>query len=99
MKKLSQEDFILKVRQVHGDKYDLSRVNYVNSTTSVSIGYDGIQHFQQISHFSGLEAFEYRKVNDEIKTKYCGDRNIKLVRISYKEIDNIDSILNKNIII
>lgn len=66
---------------------------------NLCIEYDGIQHFQPIGHFGGLEAFEYRKTNDEIKTKYCDDKNIKLVRISYKEINKIDSILNKNIVI
>ena len=66
---------------------------------NLCIEYDGIQHFQPIEHFGGLEAFEYRKTNDEIKTKYCNDKNIKLVRISYKEINKIDSILNENIVI
>lgn len=34
---LSQEEFILRAKEVHGDKYDYSKVNYVNSTTKVCI--------------------------------------------------------------
>jgi len=34
---LSTEDFIKKARQIHGDKYDYSKVNYVNTKTPVCI--------------------------------------------------------------
>ena len=37
MKKLTTEEFIQKARDVHGDKYDYSKVEYVNSTTKVCI--------------------------------------------------------------
>ena len=36
-KKLTTETFIEKAREVHGDRYDYSRVNYINSTTPVKI--------------------------------------------------------------
>lgn len=36
-KKLTTEDFILKARQVHGWKYDYSKVNYINAKTKVCI--------------------------------------------------------------
>jgi hypothetical protein len=36
-KKLTVEDFIMKARQVHGDKYDYSKVKYVNYLTHVEI--------------------------------------------------------------
>lgn len=36
-KKLTVEDFIMKARQVHGDKYDYSKVKYVNNLTHVEI--------------------------------------------------------------
>lgn len=31
------EEFILKAKKIHGDKYDYSKVNYVNNTTKVCI--------------------------------------------------------------
>lgn len=37
MSKLLTEEFIKKARAVHGDKYDYSKVKYVNSTTRVCI--------------------------------------------------------------
>lgn len=37
MRKLTKEDFIEKARIVHGDKYDYSNVEYINSTTPVCI--------------------------------------------------------------
>jgi len=35
--KLSTKDFILKAKLIHGDKYDYSKVNYINSSTKVCI--------------------------------------------------------------
>ena len=36
-KKLTTRDFIERARQVHGDKYDYSKVEYVNNSTKVCI--------------------------------------------------------------
>lgn len=36
-KKLSTEIFIQKAREIHGDKYNYDKVNYINSTTKVCI--------------------------------------------------------------
>ena len=36
-KKLTKDIFVEKARKVHGDKYDYSKVNYVNSATKVCI--------------------------------------------------------------
>ena len=38
MAKLKTEEFIAKAKAVHGDKYDYSKVEYVDSTTKVCIG-------------------------------------------------------------
>ena len=46
----------------------------------------------------GEFGFEYRKLNDRIKTEYAINNNIKLLRISYKERKFISSILKNNII-
>ena len=37
MKKLTTEDFIAKAREVHGDKYDYSKTEYVNNKTPICI--------------------------------------------------------------
>jgi hypothetical protein len=59
------------------------------------IEYDGIQHFVPIPYWGGTESFEYRKKLDAIKSNFCKVNEINLVRISYKEEDKIESILEK----
>lgn len=36
-KKITQEEFIRRAREIHGDKYDYSKAEYINSTTKVCI--------------------------------------------------------------
>ena len=36
-KKKTTEQFIEKARKIHGDKYDYSKVEYINATTDVCI--------------------------------------------------------------
>ena len=42
--------------------------------------------------------FENTKKKDVIKTKYCLDNSIKLIRIPYWEKDKIEEILQKELI-
>ena len=37
IKKYNKEDFISKAIAIHGNKYDYSKVNYLNSRTKVCI--------------------------------------------------------------
>ena len=41
--------------------------------------------------------FEDTKKRDTIKNKYCIDNNIRLIRISHKDFNNIPSILEKEL--
>ena len=36
-RKLTQEEFIARAKEKHGDKYDYSKVRYVNASTPVTI--------------------------------------------------------------
>ena len=56
------------------------------------IEYDGIQHFEPIDYFGGQESLEYTQKHDKIKTEYCQNNNIKLLRIPY--FKNIEEELN-----
>jgi hypothetical protein len=49
------------------------------------IEFDGIQHFKPVKLFGGEKEFEKTKIKDEIKSRYCLDNNINLIRISYLE--------------
>lgn len=66
------------------------------------IEYDGQQHFEVVDFFGGEKGYERRRHNDNIKTKYCEDNNISLLRLPYYlsqdeikvKIENITNILN-----
>lgn len=58
------------------------------------IEYDGEYHYKMIA---GFDEFVKRKINDTVKTKYCQDNNIKLIRIPYWEEKNIKNILMKEL--
>jgi len=153
--KLTNNTFIEKANKVHNNKYDYSKVNYINSQTKIEIicpihssffqapfshllnhgcpicnsskgelqiksyldgnninyvrqktfnkckhkrplpfdfylseyntviEYDGRQHFKAIDFFGGEKEFEIRKKRDNIKTNYCLNNNINLIRVPY----------------
>ena len=59
------------------------------------IEYDGEQHFSPIEHWGGEEMFKIRQQNDKIKTEYCKEKGINLIRISYKQSKSeISEIIN-----
>lgn len=62
------------------------------------IEFDGIQHFIPIEYFGGEIAYNKYKANDRLKDEYCIQKGIKLLRIDYRDLNNIDYILSKNII-
>lgn len=52
------------------------------------IEYDGKQHYQPVNYFGGETAFELLKERDRIKTDFCKENNIGLLRIPYdKDIE------------
>jgi hypothetical protein len=50
---------------------------------NVLIEYDGRQHYEAIEYFGGEEELNWIKYKDAIKTKYCLDNNIPLLRLPY----------------
>ena len=48
-KKITTAEFIERARDVHGDKYDYSKVNYVNRRTKVTIICSKHGEFEQIA--------------------------------------------------
>jgi hypothetical protein len=57
------------------------------------IEFDGLQHNKKITYFGGEKGYQYTKKNDEIKNKYCIEKNIPLIRITYDQINNLDALL------
>lgn len=62
-----------------------------------AIEFDGIQHYQPIDYFGGLEAYNRLKINDEIKNNYCEDNYINLIRIKYDQENIIWELLWENL--
>lgn len=74
-KRLTTEDFILKSKEIHGDKYDYSLVNYVNNNTKVKILYNDIIYEQlpsnnlkgfKCENIKGLTQEDFLKKSKEI---------------------------------
>ena len=178
-KKLTTEEFTKRAKEIHNDKYDYSKVNYVNYNTKVEIicpihgsfwqspaahnrlkqncphcknkwkgeesifrwlnnhgfeqnkdfirektfddlrgkancplrydfyipsknlliEYNGSQHYKPTKFFKDdLGAFEERRSRDLKKKEYARNNNINLLIISYKELNNLESILEEQIL-
>lgn len=59
---------------------------------NVCIEYNGKQHYEPIDYFGGKEMFNLIQQRDAIKTQYCKDNNIVLIKIKYNE--NIEEVLD-----
>jgi len=57
------------------------------------IEFDGEQHFEPVKRFGGLLSFQRTQLHDNIKTRYCLENNISLLRIPYNKIKKIEKIL------
>lgn len=64
---------------------------------NIAIECDGKQHYLYGCFGGNLLSLMNIKYRDNIKTKYCQENNIKLIRIPYWEIDNIEGILLKEL--
>lgn len=88
------------------DKKQLPFDFYIPSL-NLCVEYDGEQHFVEKHFFSNdrliADQFDsltsYVKYHDSIKTDYCKNNNISLLRIPYTKITNIEKILNENILV
>ena len=67
------------------DKRTLPFDFYLESL-NICIEFDGEQHFLNRKTFGGDNRFEDIKRKDKIKTKFCKEKNIKLIRINYKDV-------------
>ena len=91
----------LKIKYIQQYKFDDCKINYKLSFDfylpqyNCCIEYDGKQHSEIVEHFGGLDGFISTKIRDTYKNWYCEKNNIKMIRISYKDFNNIEEILNK----
>jgi hypothetical protein len=66
------------------------------SDYNMCIEFDGEQHFKTSKVWGGQEKLKLIQLRDQIKTDFCKNNNIKLVRIKYNEniLDKLASYLN-----
>lgn len=69
-----------------------------NNNLSMLIEYDGEQHFRPIGYFGGEKGYEETIKRDNIKTNFCKENNIPLLRIKYTDFENLDKILSGNLL-
>ena len=60
---------------------------------NICIEFDGIQHYSPIKIFGGAKHFTYIKYKDEIKNNFCTKNKIKLIRIRYDQVNELNNIL------
>ena len=103
-------DFLLLNNTVFNEQYKFNDCkntrplpfDFYLSDYNMCIEYDGQQHYKVVC-FGGIseeeaqQNLEIRKINDKIKTQYCKENNIKLLRIPYWEFNNIENILKKEL--
>lgn len=78
---------------------ELDRLSYDFYLTkqNILIEYDGEQHFRPVKIWGGKNGFIKQKQRDEIKTHFAKKENIKLIRIPYTKIKEIDKILTNEL--
>lgn len=64
---------------------------------NLCIEYDGEHHYNTYKHFGGEDRLHLTQHRDSIKTQYCIDNNIQLLRIPYWDFNNIKEILEREL--
>jgi len=67
------------------------------SDHNICIEFDGRQHFEPVEIFGGEKEYLIRIKNDKIKSDWCLNNNVELIRISHLDIDKIYDILDLKI--
>jgi len=57
------------------------------------IEFDGIQHFQEVGMFGGAKSLASQRKRDYIKSMYCFNNRIPLLRIHYMDVDIMEDLV------
>src|ERR1035437_3659881 len=101
-KKLTTEEFIIRAKAIHGDKYDYSKVKYINARTKVIIGCKNPLHedYEQVpdAHLRGQGCKEcgikHRSDSRKSNTKEFIERAIEIhgEKYDYSKVEYVDAI-------
>lgn len=73
------------------------KFDFFLETKNIVIEFDGKQHYEPIKLFGGKEFLMISRKRDRVKNDYCLNNKIKLIRIKYSDILNIESILKNKL--
>ena len=62
---------------------------------NMAFEYDGEQHFHSFKHLGGHSRLQKTKDYDKMKNYMCRNNGIKLLRVSYRDISNIDALVDE----
>lgn len=68
----------------------LAKYDFYLSDYNILIEFDGKQHYEVVGGYFSEDVVQAIKERDAFKTQWCKDNNIKLVRFTYKEINDMD---------
>ena len=85
-----------RFEECRGSKYSLPFDFYIPSIRTC-IEFDGQQHHSPLKFFGGIPAYESLRINDKIKSDYCEEHYIDLIRIKYDQFNDIYHILWENL--
>lgn len=91
--------FLLKHKLKFERKYKISDMifDFYLPSIRTCIEFDGEQHSYPMESLGGLKLYEHLKIRDKIKSDYCEEEYINLIRIKHTDIDNIHQILWENL--
>ena len=91
IKKILDDAHIFYIREYSPSSLSFKgRFDFYLPEQNIIIEYDGIQHFQSgKGYFDNIEKFSITQEHDEIKTKWCKDNNILLIRIPYTKYETL----------
>jgi very-short-patch-repair endonuclease len=69
------------------------RFDFYLPSYNMCIEFDGAQHFRSVEYWGGEEGLKLIRKRDKIKNDFCKENNIKLLRIPYWKIKNIEDII------
>ena len=78
-------------------RYDFAVFNK-DKSLSLLIEFDGEQHMRPIKVFGGEKRFKRQQKLDKLKTDYCINHSIKLIRIPYADFSILNQTLSREIL-
>jgi hypothetical protein len=93
------KDFLrkFKIEFLQNHMLDKIEFDFYLPSIRVCVEFDGIYHFQSIEELGGLNTYEKSKIDEKIKSDYCEDNYIDLIRIRYDQIDRVFEILKESL--